>query len=84
MHSETGDRARAILAFARRLNVDRIVLGTARHWSVTRLAEDSVVEKVMDGAPVPVTVVAGRSVSPLERYALPAGAAGIAALLLTE
>jgi hypothetical protein len=31
-----------------------------------------------------VTVVAGRSVSPLERYALPAGAAGIAALLLTE
>jgi nucleotide-binding universal stress UspA family protein len=84
VHSETGDRARTILAYARRLDVERIVLGTARHWSVTRLAEDSVVEKVMHSAPVPVSVVAGRSVSPLERYALPAGAAGLAALLLTE
>ena len=84
VHLETGDKAQTILGMARRLNVDRIVLGTARHWSATRLAEDSVIEKVMGSAPVPVIVVAGRSVSPLERYALPAGLVGLAALLLTE
>jgi len=82
VHLETGDKARIIIGMARRLSVDRIVLGAARQWSATRLAEDSVIEKVMDQAPVPVTVVSGRSVSPLERYALPAGLAAIAALLL--
>jgi len=79
---ETGDKARIIIGMARRLNADRIVLGTARPWSATRLAEDTVVGKVMDGAPVPVSVIEGRSVSPLERYAFPAAAAGLAALLL--
>ncbi len=82
VHRMTGDKARAIIGTARRLDVDRIVLGTARQWSATRLAEDSVIGKVMDGAPVPVSVIEGRSVSPLERYAFPAAAAGIAALLL--
>lgn len=82
VHLETGDKARTIIGVARRLSVDRIVLGTARQWSATRLAEDGVVGKVMDGAPVPVSVIEGRSVSPLERYAFPAAAAGLAALLL--
>ena len=82
VHLETGDKARTIIGEARRLNVDRIVLGIARQWSATRLAEDSVIRKVMDGAPVPVSLIEGRSVSPLERYAFPAAAAGIAALLL--
>ncbi len=84
VHLETGDRTRSIIDLARRLGVERIVLGTAPQWSATRLAEDSLIRKVMDNAPVRVSVVPGRSVSPLERCALPAGVAALAALLLTE
>jgi nucleotide-binding universal stress UspA family protein len=73
VHLESGDRARAIDAVARRLKVDRIVLGTARPWSATRLAEDAVVQKVLDRAPAPVSIVAGKSVSRLERYGVAAG-----------
>lgn len=82
VHLETGDKARTIIRMACLLNVDRIVLGAARPWSATRLAEDSVIEKVMDEAPAPVSLIEGRSVSRLERYAVPAGVAGLAALLL--
>jgi nucleotide-binding universal stress UspA family protein len=84
VHSKTGGTAQVILDFARVLDVDRIVLGAARQWSATRLAQDSVIEKLLDSASARVILLAGRSVSPLERYALPAGAAGLAALLLTE
>ena len=73
VHVEAGDKARTIDAVARRIKADRIVLGTARHGSATRLAEDSVIQKVLDSAPVPVTLVAGRSVSRVERYGVAAG-----------
>jgi hypothetical protein len=67
---------------ARRLRCDRIVLGTARKNSLTRMVEASVTNKVLDLTSVPVEVVVGDSVSRLERYGIPAGiGAGIGALL---
>jgi nucleotide-binding universal stress UspA family protein len=84
VHLETGRKVQVIDATARRAKVDRIVLGTARPWSATRLAEDSVVQKLLDSAPVPVTVVAGKSVSRLERYGVAAGLGATLLLLLSS
>jgi nucleotide-binding universal stress UspA family protein len=84
VHLETGRKVQVIYATARRAKVDRIVLGTARPWSATRLAEDSVVQKLLDSAPVPVTVVAGKSVSRLERYGVAAGLGATLLLMLSS
>jgi nucleotide-binding universal stress UspA family protein len=73
IHLEDGDKAPMIVKTAGRLKVDRIVLGAARDRSLTRYVEDSVIDKVLDFAPVPVDLVVGKSVSPLERFGLPAG-----------
>jgi nucleotide-binding universal stress UspA family protein len=80
-HLELGDKARAIVAAARRLKADRIVLGAARDNSLTRFIEDSVIEKVIRLAPVPVDVVGGNSVSRLERFGLPLGLGAALGLL---
>ena len=42
---------------------DRIVMGTARLWSVTRLVEDSVIEELLETAPIPVSLVSRKPVS---------------------
>lgn len=84
VHFDTGNKARAINAAAQRLRVDRIVLGTARHWSATRLTEDSVIQEVLDTAPVPVIMVAGKSVSRVEQYGVAAGLGATLWLILVE
>jgi nucleotide-binding universal stress UspA family protein len=78
-HIELGDKAETITSAAQRLNVSQIVMGTARKNSFTRLVEDSVTNRVLELTQVPVQVVAGDAVSPLERFGVPAG---IAALVL--
>jgi nucleotide-binding universal stress UspA family protein len=78
---ELGDAAQAIDRVARRLHVDRIVMGTARKNSLTRTIEDSVTNRVVELAQVPVEVIAGESVSRLERIGIPAGI-GVALVLL--
>ena len=70
-HVEFGDRAEAINRLAQELQVDQIVLGTARKNSVTRILEDSVTYRVLQIAKPPVEVVVGPSVSLLEQLALP-------------
>jgi YjbE family integral membrane protein len=80
-HVELGDAAQAIDRVARRLHVDRIVMGTARKNSFTRMIEDSVTNRVVELAQVPVEVIAGQSVSRLERIGIPAGI-GMALVLL--
>ena len=70
-HVEFGDRAEAINRLAQELQVDQIVLGTARKNSVTRILEDSVTHRVLQIAKPPVEVVVGPSVSLLEQLALP-------------
>ncbi len=82
MHTRLGPKAEMIADEARRLHCDRIVLGTARKNSLTRMVEASVTNKVLDLTTVPVEVVVGDSVSKLERYGIPAGiGAGLGALL---
>src|SRR4029077_17651255 len=62
-HVELGEKAPTIARVARRLHVNRIVMGTARRNSFTRMLEDSVINRVIDLTPVPVEVIAGDSVS---------------------
>lgn len=81
VHLELGDRAAVIVAAARRLGADRIVLGAARDNTLTRFVEDAVIEKVIRTAPIPVDVVAGRAVSRVERLGVPMGLSAALGLL---
>ncbi len=83
VHVELGDKAETIDRVAQRLRTDKIVMGTARKNSLTRLLQDSVTSRVLEIARVPVEVIAGSEVSKLEKYGLPAGiGAALAALLV--
>ena len=81
-HTDIGDRAKCIVAAARRLRCDLIVIGTARKNSLTRLVENSVTNQVIAQTSVPVEVIPGDAVSGLERYGIPAAIGAAAALLL--
>lgn len=81
-HIELGDRAATIHRAAQRLRVNQIVMGTARKNSLTRMLEDSVTNKVLEIAQVPVEVIAGSEVSKLEKFGVPAGVGAAVALLL--
>lgn len=81
-HVELGGKAATIHRMAQRLRVSRIVMGTARKNSVTRMLEDSVTSKVLEIAQVPVEVIAGQSVSNLEKFGVPAGVGAAVAFLL--
>ena len=82
MHVQVGPRAEAIAEAAKRLACDHIVMGTARKNSLTRMLEASVTNRVLELTPIPVEVVAGRAISPIERYGVPAGFGGALALLM--
>jgi nucleotide-binding universal stress UspA family protein len=82
VHWAVGDRAGEICRTAERLSVQRIVMGTARKNSLTRMFEDSVTEQVLATTPVPVEIVVGDAVSPWERWGLPAGVLAAGGLLL--
>jgi len=79
---ELGDKATTIHRVAQRLRVTQIVMGTARKNSLTRMLEDSVTNKVLELSQVPVEVVAGQSVSKLEKIGVPAGVGAVMALLI--
>ncbi|MGE5169190.1 MAG: YjbE family putative metal transport protein [Rudaea sp.] len=80
---QVGHRAETIVATARRIGCDYIVLSTARKNSLTRMVEASVTNKVLELTPVPVKVIAGDAISKVERYGIPAAiAAGLGLLAL--
>lgn len=81
--SETGGAAERIAAVAVRERVDEIVMGTGRHPQWLRWLNPSIAQAVMARTDIPVTVLARGQAGAFERYALPAGLAGLAALLLT-
>jgi len=84
VHIESGDKGEAIHRAAQRLRVDQIVMGTARKNSLTRLIQDSVTNRVLEVARVPVEVIVGADASRLEKYGLPAGiGAALVALIVT-
>jgi nucleotide-binding universal stress UspA family protein len=83
VHVDMGERAKCITDAARLLRCDQIVLSTARKNSLTRLVEDSVVNRVIETTSVPVEIIAGDTVSKFERYGIPAALAAALAALLT-
>lgn len=80
-HIRVGDVARIIAAEAKQLQCDRIVMSTARKGSITRILEDSTTERVLSLTQVPVELVVGDAVSPLERWGVPVAIAAALATL---
>ena len=80
---EVGDPAARIAAVALRERVDEILIGTGRHPGWLRWLNPSVAQAVLARTDIPVTVFARGRQSALERYAVPAGVAGLAALILS-
>jgi YjbE family integral membrane protein len=83
VHIEVGKKAEIIANEARRLRCGQIVMSTARKNSLTRMIEDSTTNRVLELTEVPVEIIAGDSVSAMERYGIPAGiGATVAAMLM--
>lgn len=83
VHIGKGEKAEVIVATAKRLQCDLILMGTARQNSLTRMVEASVTNRVLELTTVPVEVIVGGAVSKIERFGIPAGiGAGLAALVV--
>ena len=81
-HTAVGRKAEVIASTAQRLQCDHIVMATARKNSFTRMIEASVTNQVLELTTVPVEIIAGDSVSKLERYGIPTGVTAALGLLL--
>lgn len=80
--AETGVPAERIATVAEREQVDEIVMGVGRHPEWLRWFNPSIAQGVMARTDVPVTVFARGHAGMFERFAVPAGVAGLAALLI--
>ena len=80
--AEVGDPAERIAAVAAAEKVDEILVGAGRHPAWLRWLHPSVAQDVLARTDIPVTVFARGKQSTLERIGVPAGVAGIAALLI--
>jgi len=78
--AELGVPAERIAAVAERENVDEVMIGVGRHPAWLRWANPSIAQGVMELTDIPVTVLARGRAGAFERFALPAGLAGLAAL----
>ena len=82
-HIGTGDKAEVIVATAKRLRCNLILIGTARKNALLRVLEGSTTNSILELATVPVQVVSGDKAPSLMRYGWPAGiGAAITALLM--
>ncbi|HJY75049.1 MAG TPA: universal stress protein [Burkholderiales bacterium] len=81
--TEVGRPAERIAAVAEREQVDEVMMGVGRHPQWLRWINPSIAQGVMARTDIPVSVLARGQAGVLERYALPAGVAGLAALLLS-
>ena len=80
--TEVGVPAERIAAVAEREGVDEVMMGVGRHPAWQRWVNTSIAHGVMERTDVPVTVLARGRAGAFERYAVPAGVAGLAALLI--
>jgi nucleotide-binding universal stress UspA family protein len=80
--AEVGQPAERIAAVAEREQVDEVMMGVGRHPQWLRWFNPSIAQGIMERTDIPVTVLARGQVGALERYALPAGVAGLAVLLM--
>lgn len=80
--TEVGQPAERIAAVAEAERVDEILMGVARHPRWVRWLKPSTAQGVMARTDVPVAVMAHGEENPFERYVIPVGVAGLAALLI--
>lgn len=78
----TGRPAERIAAVAEREGVSEIMMGVGRHPEWVRWVNPSIARNVMERTDVPVTVLSRGKAGAFERFAVPAGVTGIAALLI--
>ena len=81
IHTEVGDKARCIADAAHRLRCDRVVIGTARKSALVRALRNSLTNAVLELSTVPVEVIVGAPVGPLQRLGIPAAVGTGMALL---
>jgi nucleotide-binding universal stress UspA family protein len=81
-HIELGNKAETIQRVAEELGAAKIVMGTARKNSLTRLIEDSVTHRVIEITKMPVEVVVGPAVSKFEFAGISAALAALLALFV--
>jgi nucleotide-binding universal stress UspA family protein len=80
--TEVGVPAERIALVAEREHVDEVMMGVGRHPAWLRWVNPSIAQGVMERTDIPVTVLARGQAGAFERYAVPAGVAGLAALLI--
>jgi nucleotide-binding universal stress UspA family protein len=81
--AEVGRPAERIAEVAEREGVDEIMIGVGRHPLWLRWLNPSIAQGVMARTDIPVTIFSRGHPGAFERYGLPAGVAGLAALLFT-
>jgi nucleotide-binding universal stress UspA family protein len=79
--TDLGRPAERIAAVAETDRVDEVMIGVGRHPAWLRFVNPSIANEVMELTDIPVTVLARGRAGALERFALPAGLAGLAVLL---
>lgn len=79
--TDLGLPAARIAAVAEREAVNEIVMGVGRHPQWLRWLNPSIAQGVMARTDIPVTVLARGHVGAFQRYGVPAGIVGIAAVL---
>lgn len=82
LHHRVGPKAETIVAVAKQLGVDDILIGTGRKSAFTRLVEGSLTQELMRVSDVPVEVITYGSESAAEKYGLPAGLGAAIALMV--
>jgi nucleotide-binding universal stress UspA family protein len=80
--AETGRPAERIAAAAEREGVSEILMGVGRHPAWMRSLNPSIAQAVMQRTDIPVTVFSRGRAGMLERFGVPAGVTGLAALLI--
>ena len=78
----SGDKGTAIRDEATRLECNRIVIGTSKKNSLSRLFENSTTARLLEISDIPVEVVTGSTLPVLERWGIPALGAGAATALM--
>jgi len=80
--TELGSPAERIAAVAQAERVDEILMGVGRHLRWLRWLNPSIAQSVVARTDIPVAVMARGKQSAFERYAVPAGVVGLAALFI--
>ena len=78
----SGDKGTALQHEAERLDCNRIVIGTAKKNTLTRLFENSTTVKLLETSNIPVEVVTGKTLPLLERWGIPTVGLSTAGVLM--